>query len=346
MSEEARYHYMRGRRFERVLWEDGVRQLLESMGISAHNMVPDEPDNLDLIVADLEEEDRVPLSIQLEGGEDLERALLDTSEAVQTHARRVIREAVRGQLNLVGWPEWFLPLMRLRGFTYGDHRTAINDIAQAAQVKGITAELVVANFVAYWMPRRDQARWECPVAGLWEDLEDQVDQVVKAAPARRAAVLELASSSVGPEYGCRYCKEGGFSWAHDNRTVEGGGSPDRWPLVCDHTSRMAAMGRGGPPWAWQPRSWGTILKSLEARLPATVYTSWVMDLELLGFDAQVALVHCCNRAHATWIYRHLIETLRDTLEAELGDVQDVDFVNLELMMVWGGDDDDERTKAA
>ena len=108
-------------------------------------------------------------------------------------------------------------------------------------------------------------------------------------------------------------------------------------MICDHTSRMDSpvWGQGGPPEGWQPRAWDVVLDGLRKRLPAAVYTSWVTDLELLGFDGQVALVKCYNRVHATWIYRHLIEPLRDSLVAILGD----DWVDLEMKLVWGGDDD-------
>lgn len=245
-------------------------------------------------------------------------------------------DVTKARLNLVGWPEWFLPLMKLRGFTYGNHRAAIDDIATGCKAMSVTPELVVASFVAYWMPRRDQARWECPVAGLWDELGHHINEVAKATPHRLAAIREMASASVGPEHGCRYCKEGRFIWAED---LGPGGSADRWPVVCDHTSRMANMGRDRPSWAFQPVGWEQVLKAMERRLPASVYTGWVMDLELLGFQDGMALVKCYNQVHATWVYRHLIETLRDALEEPLKSEGDEHWEGIEMMMVWGGNED-------
>jgi len=236
-------------------------------------------------------------------------------------------------LPLVGWPEWFLPLMKLRGFTYGQHREAIDDIATGCKAMGVTPELVVAAFVAYWMPRRDSARWECPVFGLWDELGHWINDVYKATPHRRAAVLEMASASVGAEYGCRYCNESGFIWVDD---LGPGGSADRWPVVCDHTSQMKGLGQEGPPGGSAPLGFGMVIKALGQRLPPAIFTSWVMDLELLGFDDQVALVRCYNRTHANWVYRHLIETLRDALDEELESYK-VKKPDLKMMMVWGVD---------
>jgi len=100
---------------------------------------------------------------------------------ISNHHRNIKEPSEDGAATTFDYPEWFQPLVGLKGFKSTAHKNAIISIREGCDEAGVNEAEVVLHFVKYYRDGgRAKHRWSDPVAALVNTLPIEIKETRKA----------------------------------------------------------------------------------------------------------------------------------------------------------------------